>query len=138
MVDRLEGYRPDVGLENIGSFAEQRLRMPSQSDAQLTGEPARGRRVENVSVVPSTITVNGEDPALRQLVSILTEEVDIAGQETELTAEVPLVAAFGVLYLGEPLDWQLIVGAILIFSSGIGLNLLPDKSASNRSGSSFL
>ncbi len=48
-----------------------------------------------------------------------------------MTAEVPLVAAFGVLYLGEPLGWQLIAGALLIFSSGIGLNLLPDKSASN-------
>ena len=48
-----------------------------------------------------------------------------------MTAEVPLVAAFGVLYLGEPLGWQLVVGALLIFSSGIGLNLLPDKSALN-------
>jgi drug/metabolite transporter (DMT)-like permease len=48
-----------------------------------------------------------------------------------MTVEVPLVAAFGVLYLGEPLGWKLIVGALLIFGSGIGLNLLPDKSASN-------
>jgi len=48
-----------------------------------------------------------------------------------MTAEVPLVAAFGVLFLGEPLSWQLIAGALLIFGSGIGLNLLPDKSASN-------
>ena len=45
-----------------------------------------------------------------------------------MTAEVPLVAAFGVLYLGEPIGWRLIVGALCIFSSGIGLNLLPDKS----------
>jgi drug/metabolite transporter (DMT)-like permease len=48
-----------------------------------------------------------------------------------MTVEVPLVAAFGVLYLGEPFGWRLIVGALLIFSSGIGLNLLPDKSAGN-------
>ena len=48
-----------------------------------------------------------------------------------MTAEVPLVTAFGVLYLDEPFGWRLIVGAILIFSSGIGLNLMPDKSASN-------
>ena len=48
-----------------------------------------------------------------------------------MTAEVPLVAAFGVLYLGEPLGWQLILGALLIFGSGIGLNLLPDRSALN-------
>ncbi|MGD9228060.1 MAG: DMT family transporter [Desulfobacterales bacterium] len=45
-----------------------------------------------------------------------------------MTAEVPLVATFGVLFLGEPLGWQLIVGALLIFSSGIGLNFLPDNS----------
>ncbi len=48
-----------------------------------------------------------------------------------MTAEVPLVAAFGVLYLGEPIGWRLILGALFIFGSGIGLNLLPDKSASN-------
>lgn len=45
-----------------------------------------------------------------------------------MTAEVPLVAGFGVLYLGEPFDWRLILGALFIFSSGIGLNLLPTKS----------
>ena len=48
-----------------------------------------------------------------------------------MTAEVPLVAGFGVFYLGEPYDWRLIVGALLIFCSGIGLNLLPTKSTSN-------
>ena len=48
-----------------------------------------------------------------------------------MTAEVPLVAAFGVLYLGEPFGWRLIVGAVLIFSSGVGLNLLPSRSTSS-------
>jgi drug/metabolite transporter (DMT)-like permease len=45
-----------------------------------------------------------------------------------MTAEVPLVACFGVLYLGEPLSWRLIVGALLIFGGGIVLNLLPTQS----------
>ena len=44
-----------------------------------------------------------------------------------MTAEVPLIAAFGVIFLGEPLNWQLITGASLIFGSGVGLNLLPAK-----------
>jgi drug/metabolite transporter (DMT)-like permease len=44
-----------------------------------------------------------------------------------MTAEVPLVAAFGVLYLNEPLSWRLIVGAAFIFGSGTGLNLLPAR-----------
>jgi len=50
-----------------------------------------------------------------------------------MTLEVPLVAAFGVLYLGEPAGWRLIVGALLIFGSGIGLNLLPGKRLIARS-----
>jgi hypothetical protein len=32
-----------------------------------------------------------------------------------------------LLLKGEPTGWCLIVGALFIFSSGIGLNLLPDK-----------
>jgi len=47
-----------------------------------------------------------------------------------MTAEVPLVAFFGVVYLGEPVGWRLITGALLIFGCGIGLNLLPAKSIS--------
>ena len=60
------------------------------------------------------------------LVHIPTPKVSVM-----MTAEVPLVAAFGVLYLGEPVGWRLILGAVFIFGSGIGLNLLPDKSASD-------
>ncbi|MFV2063932.1 MAG: YbbR-like domain-containing protein [Chloroflexota bacterium] len=59
--------------------------------AELRGEPARGRRVDNVSVVPATITVSGEDPSVRQLESISTEPVDISGLDIELVVEVPLV-----------------------------------------------
>lgn len=40
-----------------------------------------------------------------------------------MTAEVPLVACFGVIYLGEPFGWRLMVGALLIFGCGIGINL---------------
>ena len=45
-----------------------------------------------------------------------------------MTIEVPLVACFGVLYLGEPLSWNFITGTLLIFGSGTGLNLMPVKS----------
>ncbi|HJO62394.1 MAG TPA: DMT family transporter [Desulfobacterales bacterium] len=45
-----------------------------------------------------------------------------------MTAEVPLVSCFGMLYLGEPLSWGFSVGALLILGSSIGLNLLPTKS----------
>ena len=45
-----------------------------------------------------------------------------------MTIEVPLVASFGVLYLGEPLSWNFIAGTLLIFGSGTGLNLIPVRS----------
>jgi len=45
-----------------------------------------------------------------------------------MTAEVPIVACFGVVYLGEPLGWRLVVGALIVFGCGIGLNLLPAQS----------
>jgi drug/metabolite transporter (DMT)-like permease len=45
-----------------------------------------------------------------------------------MTAEVPLVACFGVLYLNEPIGWRLVVGASLIFCCGAGLSLLPSPS----------
>jgi drug/metabolite transporter (DMT)-like permease len=47
-----------------------------------------------------------------------------------MTAEVPILACFGVIYLGEPLGWRLVVGALLIFSCALGLNVRPAKSPS--------
>ena len=63
---------------------------------QLTGQPMRGRRVDDVSVVPATIGVSGEEAAVRQLEAITTEPIDITGQETELMTEVPFVMPSGV------------------------------------------
>jgi drug/metabolite transporter (DMT)-like permease len=60
------------------------------------------------------------------LVSIPAPRVSVM-----MTAEVPLAAAFGVLFLGEPIGWRLILGALFIFGSGIGLNLLPEKLTAN-------
>ena len=48
-----------------------------------------------------------------------------------MTVEVPLVAGFGVLYLGEAFHWRLLVGALLIFGCGIGLNLTSALAARN-------
>jgi drug/metabolite transporter (DMT)-like permease len=44
-----------------------------------------------------------------------------------MTAEVPLASCFGILYLGEPLSWRLLVGALLIIGSGVALSMLPAK-----------
>ena len=42
-----------------------------------------------------------------------------------MTMELPLVAGFGVLALGEPLSWRLLTGAALVIISGLILNLSP-------------
>ncbi len=42
-----------------------------------------------------------------------------------MTAEVALAACVGVIFLGEPLTWNFVAGTLLIFASGIGLNLMP-------------
>jgi drug/metabolite transporter (DMT)-like permease len=44
-----------------------------------------------------------------------------------MTAEVPLVACFGIFYLGEPLGLRLMAGALLVFGCGIGLNVIPAR-----------
>jgi YbbR domain-containing protein len=68
---------------------------------ELTGEPARGMRVDNVSVVPATITVSGENPAVRQLEFVTTQPVDISGKDVELVAETTLVFPEEVTSPGE-------------------------------------
>jgi YbbR domain-containing protein len=69
--------------------------------AELVGEPARGKRVDNVSTVPATVTVSGENPDIRQLDSITTEPLDISDQAVELVAEVPLALPEEVTTTGD-------------------------------------
>ena len=68
----------------------------------LTGEPARGKRVDDVSVMPATVTVSGEDAAVRQLESISTAPVDISAQDVELVMDVPLALPGEVTSTGDP------------------------------------
>lgn len=82
---------------------------------QLVGEPARGRRVDNVSVLPATVTVSGDNPAVRQLESITTAPVDIEGQDVELVAEVPLVLPTEVTSAGAEF-----VTVLVTFTDALG------------------
>jgi YbbR domain-containing protein len=68
--------------------------------AELTGSPAHGRRVDNVSVVPSTVTISGENAAVRGIDRILTAPLDISGQSVELVADVALVLPDAVTAAG--------------------------------------
>lgn len=82
---------------------------------ELIGEPASGRRVDNVSVLPATVTVSGENPALRGLDRVTTVPLDITGQEIELVAEVPLALPEEVTASGEGL-----VTVIVTFTEALG------------------
>jgi len=59
--------------------------------------------------------------------------ISAASVSVMMTAEVPLVACFGILFLGEPLGARLLIGALLVFGSGIGLNVLPAIALRKRS-----
>jgi len=67
----------------------------------LVGEPEPGMRVDNVSVLPATVTISGENPDLHQLEFVTTEPVDISGQDVELVAETRLVLPNEVTSPGE-------------------------------------
>ncbi len=82
---------------------------------QITGEPARGSRVDNVSVVPATVTVSGESPAVRQIEFIATEPVDISGQSVELLADARLVLPGEVTSTGDD-----VVTVLVTFTASIG------------------
>ncbi len=82
---------------------------------QLIGEPARGSRVDNVSVVPATATVSGESAAVRQLEFIATEPVDISGQSVELMQEARLVLPDEVTSTGED-----VVRVLVTFTASVG------------------
>jgi drug/metabolite transporter (DMT)-like permease len=90
-----------------------------QKTPLLPGHPAAWGGLAAVAIfsVGAQLSIN------QALVRIQAPKVSVM-----MTAEVPLVACFGVLYLNEPLDWRLIVGTLLIFGSGIGLNLSPGRS----------
>ena len=82
---------------------------------ELVGEPARGKRVDNVSVLPATVTVSGENPDIRRLEYISTGPVDISDQSVELVTEVPLVLPEEVTSAGEEL-----VTVLVTFTESLG------------------
>jgi len=82
---------------------------------ELVGEPAHGMRVDNVSVVPATVTVSGESSDIRQLDSLTTEPVDISGQSVELVTDAPLVLPDGITTNGQPS-----VSVIVTFTDAVG------------------
>jgi YbbR domain-containing protein len=81
----------------------------------LIGQPARGRRVDNVSVVPASVTVSGENPDIHRLESVMTAPVDISDQSVEMVTDVPLVFPDEVTSPGEGT-----VSVIVTFTDAVG------------------
>jgi drug/metabolite transporter (DMT)-like permease len=89
-----------------------------QPSPLLPGEPVAWIQAAAVAVfsVGAQLSIN------QALIHIPAPKVSVM-----MTAEVPLVACFGVIGLGEPVGWRLVVGALLIFCCGIVLNVLPAR-----------
>lgn len=68
---------------------------------QLTGSPARGYRINTVSVEPLVVTVSGEEAIVARLESAPTEPIDMEGRTTDLEAVVGLVLPDGVSVTGS-------------------------------------
>jgi YbbR domain-containing protein len=69
---------------------------------ELVGEPPRGLRIAGIRVSPSTVTVGGEDAAVRALTTIRTEPIDLAGLEGPHESEIGLRLPAEVTVEGEP------------------------------------
>ena len=68
----------------------------------LVGEPRPGLRISSVHVTPSTVTVGGEDAALRTLSMLQTEPIDVAGIDGPRETEAGLRLPPEVTVDGEP------------------------------------
>jgi YbbR domain-containing protein len=69
---------------------------------ELVGEPRRGLRIVGVRVTPPTVTVGGEDAAVRALTLVPTEPIDVAGLDGPRESEVGLRLPAEVTVDGEP------------------------------------
>jgi YbbR domain-containing protein len=69
---------------------------------ELVGEPRHGLRIVAVDVAPTTVTVSGEDAAVRALTTLATEPIDISGLDGPWESEVELRAPAEITVDGEP------------------------------------
>lgn len=77
----------------------------------------------------AVVSVGAQLSINKALVSIPATKVSVM-----MMAEVPATASFGLIYLGEPFDWRLILGALIIIGSGLYLNLRPTIAAPGHRG----
>jgi YbbR domain-containing protein len=69
---------------------------------ELVGEPRHGLRIAGVRVTPSTVTVGGEEAAVRTLTTIPTEPIDVGGLDGPRESEVGLRPPPEVTVEGPP------------------------------------
>lgn len=85
----------------IPVYPEKRLQVDASS--AVTGSPAEGYEITEVSVYPKEILVNGEEDVLSQVETLLTEPVDIQGAASTVNRNVNILPYHGVyINPGQP------------------------------------
>lgn len=69
--------------------------------SQLSGQPAAGYKVGEISVYPSSVTVSGTQSALASLTHIYTAPVKVGGRTSDLSEAIPLVLPKGISVVGK-------------------------------------
>ncbi len=89
-VEVLVSIRPQLNTRELAIFVP------------LTGEPAEGYWVSQVSVTPPKVTLRGSPTVLETLGGFInTQQVDITGASGTLTRSVPLDLPFGIVALNQ-------------------------------------
>lgn len=58
--------------------------------SQLTGQPATGYAVTQISVYPSSVTISGKASTLSNLTHLVTQSINVLGQTSSVTVTVPV------------------------------------------------
>lgn len=77
--------------------------------ANLVGTPAEGLSVLDQAVIPSTVTVDGDQAALENLISVQTEPVDITGATGNISRRVGIADLPAGVTVIEPSDGRVSV-----------------------------
>lgn len=71
-------------------------------EADLTGKPAEGHLVNNVSSAPGEILIAGKPEVLAGINSIKTEKIDITGETADVSRDIGLVLPEGIEVVNAP------------------------------------
>jgi YbbR domain-containing protein len=88
-------------------------------EPELSGKPAEGYKINNVSVAPSEILIIGNSQVLEGINSLKTEKIDIAGLADDVSKEVRLILPAGIEVQNAPEKFNVTVDIEKIMTSEI-------------------